>query len=103
VAPGAATAGAEAGIAPPPSRWNRALWLILPATASVLLLATTNKLCQDVAVIPFLWVLPLSLYLLTFIICFDSPRWYGRWLFGALLVICCAVVCDLLFSATAPR
>ena len=97
VAPVAA-AGAEAGVAPPPSRWDRALWLVLPATASVLLLATTNKLCQDVAVIPFLWVLPLSLYLLTFIICFDSPRWYGRWLFGALLVICCAVVCDLLIS-----
>jgi hypothetical protein len=36
-----------------------------------LLLATTNKLCQEVAVIPFLWVLPLSLYLLTFIISFD--------------------------------
>src|SRR5215203_939551 len=37
-------------------------WLLLPACASVLLLATTNKLCQDVAVIPFLWVLPLALY-----------------------------------------
>src|SRR5262249_25957415 len=30
----------------------------------------------DVAVIPFLWVVPLALYLLTFIICFDHPRWY---------------------------
>jgi hypothetical protein len=97
-APVAAVAGAETEIALPPSRSDKTLWLILPATASVLLLATTNKLCQDVAVIPFLWVLPLSLYLLTFIICFDSPRWYVRWLFGALLVICCAVVCDLLIS-----
>jgi len=35
----------------------------LPACATVLLLATTNKLCQDVAVIPFLWILPLALYL----------------------------------------
>src|ERR1041384_3130475 len=49
-------------------RW---LWFALPACASVLLLAVTNKLCQDIAVIPFLWVLPLSLYLLTFIISFD--------------------------------
>src|ERR1035438_2339761 len=56
-------------------------WLLLPACASVLLLATTNKLCQDVAVIPFLWVVPLALYLLTFIICFDSPRWYVRYPF----------------------
>ena len=57
---------------------NQVLWLLLPACASVLLLATTNKLCQDVAVIPFLWVAPLALYLLSFIICFDSPRWYAR-------------------------
>jgi hypothetical protein len=97
VAPSAATS-AEAETVPSPSRRDKTLWLILPATASVLLLATTNKLCQDVAVIPFLWVLPLSLYLLSFIICFDSPRWYVRWLFGALLVICSAVVCDLLIS-----
>ena len=62
---------------PQPSTLNRLLWLLLPACASVLLLATTNKLCQDVAVIPFLWVLPLALYLLSFIICFDSPRWYA--------------------------
>src|SRR5262249_40521196 len=49
-----------------------------PACASVLLLATTNRICQEVAVIPFLWVLPLALYLLSFIICFESPRWYRR-------------------------
>jgi len=62
------------------------LWLLLPACASVMLLATTNKLCQDVAVVPFLWVLPLSLYLLSFIICFDSPRWYDWIPFRLLLV-----------------
>jgi hypothetical protein len=99
VAPVAAAAGAATEIASSPSGRDRVLWLILPATASVLLLATTNKLCLDVAVIPFLWVLPLSLYLLTFIVCFDSPRWYVRWLFGASLVIGCAVVCDLLISS----
>ena len=64
-----------------PSRFDRFLWLLLPACASVLLLAITNKICQDVAVIPFLWVLPLALYLLSFILCFDSPRWYRRPLF----------------------
>ena len=42
----------------------------------MMLLATTNHVCQDVAVMPFLWVAPLSLYLLSFIICFDHPRWY---------------------------
>ena len=64
---------------------QRALWLLLPACASALLLATTNMICQDVAVIPFLWVLPLALYLLSFIICFDSPRWYMRVPFGVAL------------------
>lgn len=72
-----------------PSWSQRLLWLLLPAIASVLLLATTNHLCQDVAVIPFLWVLPLSLYLLTFIICFEHERWYVRplWALPALLLL----------------
>lgn len=60
----------------PPSWWRRILWVILPAVASVILLATTNHVCQDVAVIPFLWVAPLGLYLITFIICFEHERWY---------------------------
>ena len=72
----AADAG-ESETAPAPGGGDRVLWVALPACASVLLLAVTNKMCQDVAVIPFLWVLPLAIYLLTFIIAFDSPRWYS--------------------------
>ncbi len=63
------------------------LWLALPAGASVELLAVTNKICQDVAVIPFLWVVPLSLYLLSFIICFHSERWYARRTFLSLFIL----------------
>ncbi len=59
-----------------PRLWQRLLWLLLPATATAMLLAATNHVCQDVAVVPFLWVVPLSLYLLTFIICFEHERWY---------------------------
>jgi spermidine synthase len=44
----------------------------------VLLLAVTNQMCQEVAVIPLLWVLPLGLYLLSFILCFESDRAYRR-------------------------
>ncbi len=66
---------AESG---PPSWSRRLAWLLLPALASVLLLAITAHVCQDVAVIPFLWVAPLALYLLSFILCFDSPWWYSR-------------------------
>ncbi|MEX2317306.1 MAG: hypothetical protein WD669_09155 [Pirellulales bacterium] len=51
-------------------------WLGLPAFASVTLLATTNYVCADIAVVPFLWIVPLSLYLVTFIIAFDRPNWY---------------------------
>jgi len=54
------------------------LWMALPACASVLLLAITNHLSANVAAIPFLWVLPLSLYLLTFILCFEGSGWYRR-------------------------
>jgi len=53
-------------------------WLALPACASVLLLAVTAHLCQDVAPIPLLWILPMVVYLLTFILAFDSERWYRR-------------------------
>jgi hypothetical protein len=70
-----------------PTRFSQALWFLLPACASVMLLATTNLLCQEVAVVPFLWVLPLSLYLLSFIVCFDNPKWYRRGLFQLLMAM----------------
>ncbi len=63
--------------APKPPAEHYWLWLLLPAVASVLLLAITNHLSQNVAAIPFLWVLPLSIYLLTFILCFEGD-WYWR-------------------------
>jgi hypothetical protein len=68
------------------------VWLWLSACASVLLLATTNQLSQDVAAGPFLWVLPLALYLLTFIIAFEREALYSRTLFSLLLVVAVAGV-----------
>src|SRR5262249_42101444 len=62
----------------------RLTWLILAACPSALLLAVTNHLTQNVAAIPFIWVAPLSLYLISFILCFDSDRWYHRRIFGLL-------------------
>jgi len=56
----------------------QALWLLLAALGSVLLLAVTTHITQNVASIPFLWVLPLSIYLITFILCFDGTGWYWR-------------------------
>ena len=54
------------------------LWLLLPACGVILLMAVTNKLCLDVASVPFLWVLPLGLYLVSFILTFGPQRLYRR-------------------------
>jgi spermidine synthase len=70
---------------PVPSRSTRILWIALATVPSVMLLATTNQLCQQVAVVPFLWVLPLAIYLLSFVICFDNQRWYRRGVFHPML------------------
>ena len=64
------------------------LWLTFAACGSALLLATTNLICQDLGGIPLLWVLPLSLYLLSFVICFDHHRWYRRGAFQAAYIVC---------------
>jgi hypothetical protein len=67
--------------ATPPAWSLRLFWAGLAACASVLLLATTNLISQNITVSPFLWVLQLSLYLISFIVCFESDRWYRREIF----------------------
>jgi len=64
----------------PPARGDYLLWLALSATGSVLLLAVTNHVTQNVAAIPLLWLAPLTLYLLTFILAFEGGS-LGRWLY----------------------
>lgn len=53
-------------------------WLFLSTTSSIMLMAVTSLLTQAVAPIPFLWLLPLGLYLLSFILCFSDDNWYWR-------------------------
>jgi hypothetical protein len=72
---------------PSPSWTIRILWTALAACASTLLLAISNHLSQNVAPIPFLWVLPLAVYLLSFILCFERDKVYNRGVFLPLLVI----------------
>jgi len=69
-----------------PSLSTQAQWLALSGMGSVMLLAISNHITQNIASVPFMWVVPLSLYLITFILCFDHPRWYVRWLYIGLLV-----------------
>ena len=85
-------AAREAGVEPGPALsepapgWTiRLVWIGYAACASILLLAVTTFLTQDVAAIPFLWIAPLSVYLLSFILCFESPRFYRRGIFLPLL------------------
>jgi len=68
-----------------PTTRNVFFWFALAACGSMTLMATTNQMCQEVAAIPFLWVLPLCLYLASFILCFQSERLYNRAVFGFLL------------------
>lgn len=55
---------------------TRVAWVLLPATASALMLSVTTVLCQEIASFPFLWVLPLAAYLVSWIVAFDRPDWY---------------------------
>lgn len=92
------SASARVGASP---SWTRYLtWTALAAIASALLLSTTNQLCQDVAAIPLLWVVPLSLYLLSFILAFAEPRWrhgyYQRWLWMPVFMIASGVALHFL-------
>jgi hypothetical protein len=61
-------------------------WLGLAGCGSLLFLATTNEICQNIAVVPMLWIGPLSIYLLSFVICFNRPNWYSRPVFLPALV-----------------
>src|SRR5581483_3339595 len=71
-----------------PRTSQKVLWLVLPACSCLLLLATTNLICQEIAVIPLLWVLPLAVYLVSFIVCFDNERWYRRGVFHLIFGAC---------------
>ena len=67
-----------------PSLSMQMLWIILSGTASLFLLSVTNQISQEVAVIPFLWILPLAIYLLSFILAFSDSRWYERRIYTLL-------------------
>lgn len=67
-----------------PSFSLQVLWIILSGIASLFLLSVTNQISQDVAVIPFLWILPLAIYILSFILAFSDSRWYERRIYSLL-------------------
>ena len=64
------------------------LWLALSAAGSVLLLAVTNHLTQNVAAVPLLWLAPLTLYLLSFILTFEGRGWYRPRQLWPFVLVC---------------
>jgi len=76
----------------PPAWADRALWFALAAAPSALLLAVTNFLLQNVAAIPLFWIVPLTLYLLSFIFAFGSLRWYWRTLWYGCVAVAIAAM-----------
>jgi SAM-dependent methyltransferase len=85
--PRVASVAHTAEAAPAVSARDFGWWLALSATGSVMLLAVTNHLTQNVASVPLLWLVPLTLYLATFIIAFEGGAWYQpRYLWPLLLI-----------------
>jgi SAM-dependent methyltransferase len=99
VAGDAATAHAGAN-EPPPTSARQLLWGTLAATGSLLLLAVSNHITQDIASIPLLWIAPLAIYLLTFILCFDAPGWYRR---DVLLPMAAAAIGVMAWTKADPK
>ncbi|SFP85284.1 fused MFS/spermidine synthase [Variovorax sp. 770b2] len=83
--------GAQAAASTAPSTplsWSdQLLWLVLAALGTVALLAVSAFITQDIASVPMLWIVPLALYLLSFVLCFDSDFWYRRRLFWPAVVV----------------
>ena len=71
-----------------PSVFQLLRWIYLPAIASLAFISTTDHVSHDIAPEPRLWIATLSLYLVTFIICFDHPRWYQRRFVAAASLLC---------------
>jgi len=108
--PGAAAAPDRAAPAPIAGGGNghvtparRARWMALSFVPSSLLLGVTTHLTTDVAPIPLLWVIPLALYLLTFVLVFSPrPPLPQRLMARALPLLVLPLVATILLKAARP-
>jgi hypothetical protein len=85
-----------AGDLPRSSTRARILWFLLPAAAAMQLCAVTSHISQNIAAIPLLWILPLAVYLITFILAFEFPVLYRRWIVVGMLVVLLASLGQML-------
>jgi spermidine synthase len=78
------------------SGWrNRLLWAALAACPSILMVADTSFLTTNIAPIPMIWVAPLALYLLSFILSYERRGWYPRKVYLPLFVVALAALAYL--------
>ena len=80
------------------------IWILYSATAVVLMMGISNRLCLDVASVPFLWILPLATYLLTLILCFSSEGMYQRklWIVACLLLLPIGIALKVQVDSISP-
>jgi len=99
-APPRVTMTAPDAYTPPSTFARQLLWCSLAATSSVLLLSVTTHITQNIAAVPLLWVVPLTIYLTTFILCFESSRLYPR---ETMLPIVAGALGVMAWSLADPR
>jgi hypothetical protein len=80
-------------------RLHQFLWIGLSAAGSIALLSTTSQITQEVAPIPLLWVLPLGIYLFTFILSFSNADLYHRPLYTFLLALSSAGIINMMIGS----
>jgi hypothetical protein len=85
---------------PKPALADRAAWIVLAAIPAGLVIAVTAYVTMDVAAAPFLWVLPLALYLLTFVALFRERPWIGEAAVARLLPFAVTPVAISLLGST---
>ncbi len=99
--PAADAAGAHAERAP--RARDVLLWLAFSMLGSVMLMATTSHVTQNIASVPFLWVLPLSLYLLTFVVAFEGRGGRGWYEQKWCLIVTLGLIVAMAWGLAASR
>ncbi|MBL8030766.1 MAG: fused MFS/spermidine synthase [Candidatus Doudnabacteria bacterium] len=77
-------------------------WILLAALGTLLLTSITTMLSEDIAATPLIWIVPLALYLLSFIICFERTEWSGHRHF-AVYTLCSAFIMLLAMQGGLPH
>ncbi len=79
---------------------HKALWVLFSAAGVIALVSTTSAMTQNIPPVPFLWILPLALYLVSFIITFHKSTWYVRWYWIIMLLISSMIALFMFFIAS---